>query len=161
MEQLSWTLTDLAQIVLAVLLGFIVGFQREMKHKPAGVTTITIVTVASTLIMQLSYKLPATGPDGPADPARLAAAVITGIGFLGAGVILRTGVHIQGITTAATIWLMAGVGLAIGAAYYVPTLVVIALVLLGFAADPYIERVIEARSKSRRAKNGGTPPPAD
>jgi putative Mg2+ transporter-C (MgtC) family protein len=150
-EALSWTWIDLAQMLLAVLLGFIVGFQREIEHKPAGVTTITIVTLTSTLVMQLSYKLPVIGPAGSADPTRLAAAIITGIGFLGAGVILRTGLHVQGITTAATIWLMAGVGLAIGAAYYVPALAVVALVWIGFTIDPYIERFIEKRRRARKA----------
>ena len=158
MEMLAWTWIDLAQMLLAVALGFIVGFQRELEHKPAGITTITIVTLASTLIMQLSYKLPGIGLDGPADPARLAAAVITGIGFLGAGVILRTGMHIQGITTAATIWMMAGVGLAIGATYYVPALFVVSLVWIGFAVDPYLERFIEKRRRARGIEGKNSPP---
>jgi putative Mg2+ transporter-C (MgtC) family protein len=160
MEQLSWTWIDLGQMLLAILLGFIVGFQREMKHKPAGVNTITIVTLTSTLVMQLSYKLPALGGAGSPDPTRLAAAIITGIGFLGAGVILRTGMHVQGITTAATIWLMAGVGLAIGATYYVPAIVVVVLVWLGFLFDPYIDRLIESRRR-RRGPDGVPPPPLD
>jgi len=159
-EQLSWTWVDLGQMVLAILLGFIIGFQREMKHKPAGVNTITIVTLTSTLVMQLSYKLPALGAGGTADPTRLAAAIITGIGFLGAGVILRTGMHVQGITTAATIWLMAGVGLAIGAKYYVPAIVVVVLTWLGFLLDPYIDRLIESRRKARK-RDSGPPPPLD
>jgi putative Mg2+ transporter-C (MgtC) family protein len=158
MEQLSWTWIDLGQLLLAILLGFIIGFQRELKHKPAGVNTITIVTLTSTLVMQLSYKLPALGAGGSPDPTRLAAAIITGIGFLGAGVILRTGMHVQGITTAATIWLMASVGLAIGATYYLPAIVVVALVWLGFLLDPWIDRLIERRRRIQRPE--GIPPPS-
>jgi len=157
-HQLSWTWIDLVQMLLAIVLGFIIGFQREMKHKPAGVNTITIVTLTSTLVMQLSYKLPALGAGGSPDPTRLAAAIITGIGFLGAGVIMRTGMHVQGITTAATIWLMAGVGLAIGAGYYVPAVAVVVLVWLGFLLDPHIDRLIESRRRSKHSDDGGPPP---
>lgn len=158
MEHLSWSWVELGQMLLAVVLGFVIGFQREMKHKPAGVNTITIVTLTSTLVMQLSYRMPELGTGGSPDPTRLAAAIITGIGFLGAGVILRTGTHVQGITTAATIWLMAGVGLAIGAKYYVPAIFVVALVWLGFLLDPYIDRLVESRRRGKRRNSGETPP---
>ncbi|MBN2081921.1 MgtC/SapB family protein [bacterium] len=146
MPELAWSWIDLAQLVLAVVLGCLIGYLRELAHKPAGITTITLVTLTATLIMQLSYKLPSSGGI-VGDPARLAAAVITGIGFLGAGVILRHGTHVQGITTAATIWLMAGVGLAIGAGYYIPAMVVVLLAWIGFLVDPYTQRFIEQRRK--------------
>ena len=146
MAELGWNWIDLAQLLLAVVLGCLIGYLRELSQKPAGITTITLVTLTSTLIMQLSYKLP--GTDGTiGDPARLAAAVITGIGFLGAGVILRHGTHVQGITTAATVWLMAGVGLAVGAGYYIPAVTVVILAWIGFLIDPYTERFIESRRK--------------
>ncbi len=147
MEMLAYTWVDFAQMLLAVVAGFVIGFQREVRHKPAGVTTITIVTLTSTLVMQLSYKLPGLGAAGAVDPTRMAAAVITGIGFLGAGVILRTGMHVQGITTAASIWFMAAAGLAIGAGYYAPAMVAVVLVWLGFAIDPWVARLVARRRR--------------
>lgn len=155
MIDLHWTAVDFAQIALAALLGALIGIGRELHDKPAGIKTMSIVTLGSTLVMQLSIKLPAEGAlDAVGDPARLAAAVMTGIGFLGAGVILRTGASIHGITTAATIWFMAAVGLAIGAGYYVPALFAVGLVYLLFLLDPLTDRFVEWRRR-RRAGNGG------
>jgi len=142
-SEIHWSWIDLGKLCLAVVLGFIIGYNRAIHHKPAGVTTMSIVTLASTLMMELSYQLSASGigPAG-ADPARLAAAVMTGIGFLGAGVIMQTGGHIQGITTAATIWIMTAIGLAIGAGYYLPALVAFGLLLLGVLVSPAIDRLV-------------------
>jgi putative Mg2+ transporter-C (MgtC) family protein len=155
MDFMPYTWVDFAEMLLAVLAGCIIGFEREVRHKPAGVTTITIVTLTSTLVMQLADKLSMAGGE-QFDPTRLAAGVITGIGFLGAGVILRTGGHVQGITTAASIWFMAAVGLAIGAHYYLPVGAAVLLVWLGFAMDPWIEGLVRRR---RAAK--GLPPGDD
>jgi putative Mg2+ transporter-C (MgtC) family protein len=155
MEFLPYSWVDFVEMLMAVVAGFIIGFEREVRHKPAGVTTITIVTLTSTLVMQLGANL--TLLDGaPVDPTRLAAGVITGIGFLGAGVILRTGGHIQGITTAASIWFMAAVGLAIGLGYYIPAAVAVALVWFGFTMDPWVERLVRSRRKAK-----GLPPEGD
>lgn len=123
---------DLIELVVAVVLGFAVGLEREVHDKPAGITTIGLVTLAGTLMCQLSLKLPQLGIEGAGDPTRIAAAVITGIGFLGAGSILRQGNHIEGVTTAATIWVMSAVGISIGAGYYVPAVATSLLVLFGF-----------------------------
>jgi putative Mg2+ transporter-C (MgtC) family protein len=141
-------LIEVLQLVYAILLGTIIGIQRELKHKPAGITTITIVTLTSTLIVQVTqHMLEPMGITG--DPSRITAAVITGIGFLGAGVILRTGTRIQGITTAATIWLMAAVGLAIGVELYWHAAIVVGLVTLEFWLDPYLDRLITHLWKHR------------
>jgi len=149
MNSLEWGLIELGQLALALFLGLIIGFERELDDKPAGVKTITIVTLCSTLIMQLSYKLPAVSAGLMGDPGRLAAAVVTGIGFLGAGVIIRTGQGVEGITTAATIWLMAGVGLAIGATYYLPAVIVAAIVYTLLLLDPVIDRLVAWRLRNR------------
>ena len=71
---------------------------------------------------------------------------MTGIGFLGAGVIMQTGGHIQGITTAATIWIMTAIGLAIGAGYYAPALAAFLLLLFGVVASPYVDRIVARRA---------------
>ncbi|HES58494.1 MAG TPA: MgtC/SapB family protein [Firmicutes bacterium] len=153
MESLPYTWVDFVEMLIAVAAGFIIGFEREVRLKPAGVTTIIIVTLASTMVMQLADKLPSAA-GAPIDPTRLAAGVITGIGFLGAGVILRTGAHIHGITTAATIWFMAAAGLAIGAGYYVPALAAIFLVWLGFAIDPLVDRMVSNRQIAKGLSPG-------
>jgi putative Mg2+ transporter-C (MgtC) family protein len=146
MSSIPWEWADLFKLLLAAALGFVIGFERQSLHKPAGITTITIVTLSSALLMELSYRLAQLGGSAN-DPARLAAAVMTGIGFLGAGVILQTSGHVQGITTSAVIWLMAGIGLAVGAGYYVPALATFALVLAGFWINPWTDKMVEWRSR--------------
>lgn len=116
------------RLVLAGALGALVGFQREASHKPAGLRTHTIVAVGACLFCLVSaYAFE------EADPSRIAAQVVTGIGFIGAGTILflsRSHV-IVGLTTAATIWAVAAVGLAVGAGMYV---IAIAGALIVFGA---------------------------
>jgi putative Mg2+ transporter-C (MgtC) family protein len=155
MASLQWGWVGLVQLLAAAAVGLLIGYQRELNFKPAGLTTMTIVTVTSTLLMQLSIQLSALGV-GPAsaDPTRLAAAVITGIGFLGAGVIIQTGRQVHGITTASTIWLMTGVGLAIGAGFYAPAAVAVLLVWGVLAADPLTERIVSRRRERLRRNSG-------
>ena len=153
MNPIDWQWENLLQLLLAVVLGFAVGLERAVHDKPAGVTTIGIVTLSATLLCQLSMKLPALGTGVAGDPARLAAAVITGIGFLGAGAIMREGRHVEGVTTAATIWIMSAVGIAIGAGYYVPAVFTVLLVLFGFWLKKYTDRLADFIRKRR-----GLPP---
>lgn len=158
--QFEWI--DLAKMVLAIILGFIIGFQRELRHKPAGITTITLVTLASTLVMIISQKLHlASQAQVGGDPARLAAAILTGVGFLGAGVIIQTRKSVHGITTAATIWLMAAVGLGIGLGYFIEVLIAVALALLGFIIDPYTKLWVEAHRRRMSLSNSETDEDAD
>ena len=108
------------RLLLAALLGAIIGFEREYDNQPAGLRTNMILVMGATLAMilsiQISQQFAAFEIRG--DPARLAAQVISGIGFLGAGAILHTGVNIRGLTTAASMWTMAVVGLAVGSGHY-------------------------------------------
>lgn len=159
MSSIPWEWADLLKLLLASALGFIIGFERQALHKPAGITTITIVTLSSALLMELSYRLSQLGGSATNDPARLAAAVMTDIGFLGAGVILQAGGHVQGITTSAVIWLMAGVGLAIGAGYYVPALAAVGIVLASFWINPWTDRMVSWRSRMHDS-DGSNPPEA-
>lgn len=103
------------RLLLAAVLGAAVGFERERDNQPAGLRTHMILVIGATLAMILSINV-AAEHDG--DPARLAAQVISGIGFLGAGAILRFGFNVKGLTTATTLWSMAIVGLAVGYGYY-------------------------------------------
>jgi putative Mg2+ transporter-C (MgtC) family protein len=119
------------RLVAAAILGGVVGLERERHQQPAGLRTHIILSIGSALAMCLSIDLAMQfqplAPNG--DPARLAAQVISGIGFLGAGAIFRYGVSIKGLTTATSLWTMAIVGLAVGAGHYFSALVATALLL--------------------------------
>ncbi|MBI5100647.1 MAG: MgtC/SapB family protein [Nitrospirae bacterium] len=110
------------KLLLGTLLGGIIGFERQTHGRPAGFRTQLLVCVACVLIMMISESYYVQGLNNPLltriDPTRLAAGAMTGVGFLGAGVILKTGVSIQGLTTAACIWIVSAIGLAIGAGQY-------------------------------------------
>ena len=120
------------RILVAAALGAVVGFERERQDQPAGLRTHMILVIGATLAMVLSVNLGYlyAQPGTPADPARLAAQVISGIGFLGAGAILRYGFNVKGLTTATSLWTMAIVGMAVGAGYYLVGVITTALMLL-------------------------------
>ncbi len=109
---------------LAVVLGGLIGLEREQRSRPAGLRTLIIVCLGATIIMIVSSKLPTQYFTGPGeavirvDPGRIAAGIVTGIGFLGAGVVLKLGDIVRGVTTAACIWFVAGLGIAIGQGHY-------------------------------------------
>lgn len=119
------------RILVATLLGAVIGFERERQNQPAGWRTHIILVVGSTLAMTLSINLAIEfqplAPNG--DPARLAAQVLAGIGFLCAGAIFRLGLNVKGLTTAASMWTMAIVGLAVGAGMFKASIAVTAIVL--------------------------------
>ena len=115
------------RILMAAALGAIVGYQRERAGKSAGLRTVVLVCVGAALFTMASIY----GFGAVADPSRVAAGVVIGIGFLGAGAIMRRGEgHIEGLTTAATIWVMASVGLATGAGLYLISAVTTAIILI-------------------------------
>ncbi|HEX9976344.1 MAG TPA: MgtC/SapB family protein [Dehalococcoidales bacterium] len=115
------------RLVLAAALGAIIGYQRERAGKPAGLRTHMLISIGSALFTVAS----AFGFTGTVDPTRIAAGIVTGIGFLGAGAILhREGGIVAGLTTAATIWVSAAIGLAAGAGLYVISAVTTALVMI-------------------------------
>jgi putative Mg2+ transporter-C (MgtC) family protein len=108
------------RLSLGFLAGAIIGFERSSRHQIAGLRTHILICVGATLLMLVSIWLPAefTGMKN-GDPGRIAAQVVSGIGFLGAGAIIRLGNNIKGLTTAASLWLIAAVGLAIGAGMFI------------------------------------------
>jgi len=105
------------RLLLAAGLGAVIGFQREMSNKPAGLRTHILICLGSALFTVVSVL----GFSGSVDPARVAAGVVTGIGFIGAGVIFRgmRGDKVMGITTAATIWVTSAIGIACGVGLYI------------------------------------------
>lgn len=115
----------IARLILSAIIGGMIGFEREVKNRPAGLKTHILVSLGSTLIMLISIYGFSTG-----DPARMAAQVVTGIGFLGAGTIMKTGDSVQGLTTAATVWVSSAIGLAVGSGYYLGSAVTSVIVLI-------------------------------
>lgn len=114
---MTWqeALISLAHILMAAGLGFLIGFERKLRSKEAGIRTHTIVCVGAALMMVISKY----GFGGVGDPGRIAAQIVAGVGFLGAGMIVYKKHEVHGLTTAAGIWAAAGVGMACGAGMYI------------------------------------------
>ena len=104
---------ELLKVVLSVLAGALLGLEREIRRKPAGFRTLALICLGATVFTICSYKM-----GGLNNADRIAANIITGVGFIGAGVIFRHNVSVSGITTAATIWVAAAIGMLIGIGYY-------------------------------------------
>ena len=146
----------LVKLLLATVLGGAIGFEREIAGKPAGLRTNILICVGAALFTHLSISIAQIGftPDGRpyGDTTRIAAQIVSGIGFLGAGAILHAHGAVVGLTTAATIWVVAAVGAAVGAGAYVEgvgTSVLIILVLVGL-------RPVERKLLNRRRKVNAT-----
>ena len=124
-----------ARLAVAALLGGAIGFERELRDREAGFRTHMLVCVGSALFTIVSAYgfsefLESGDPVIRADPTRIAAQIVTGIGFLGAGAIIRQGLSIRGLTTAATLWVAAAIGLAAGAGYYSGAIAATAITLI-------------------------------
>jgi putative Mg2+ transporter-C (MgtC) family protein len=139
------------RLLFACALGGLIGFERELRDREAGVRTHLLVSLGSALFTIISAYgfhefLTNGGSVVRADPSRIAAQIVTGIGFLGAGAIIREGLSIRGLTTAATLWVVAAIGMSCGAGYYWPAaattgLTLFALWPLRILAYRFIERI--------------------
>lgn len=140
-----------ARLALAAGLGALIGLEREWSQKAAGLRTNTLIAVGSALFTIMSVEL---SPGVPADPTRIASQIVTGVGFLGGGAILRTGGSVRGLTTAAIIWINAALGMAAGGGRYrvailgtLTTLAVLHLLLP-------VERMMDRRHERRELPSG-------
>lgn len=133
-------------MLVSLVCGAAVGAERERQDKPAGLRTVTLICLGSTIFTLLSFD----GAFGGADPSRIAAQVVTGVGFLGAGAIIRERGSIVGLTTAATIWVVAAIGMVVGAGYALSGLALAVLVPLSLVVLTRLERWI-------RPEEGQTP----
>ncbi|OGX18770.1 MAG: hypothetical protein A3K83_02335 [Omnitrophica WOR_2 bacterium RBG_13_44_8b] len=131
------------RLVLSIVLSGLIGLERQMHRKTAGFRTHILVSMGSCLIMLTSlYVFDIYKDKAAIDPARIAAGVITGIGFLGAGAIIRERENVKGLTTAASLWMVSGIGLAVGcgfqkAAVYATVLAFITLLFFRYLEDKY------------------------
>jgi putative Mg2+ transporter-C (MgtC) family protein len=158
-EILSTILGDVRQLVpapyasillvgVSFLCGGMVGFEREREHKPAGLRTIILICVGSTIFTLVSAS-PALAAK---EPARIAAQIVTGVGFLGAGSIMRDRHQVTGLTTAATIWATAGIGIAVGAGYALAGIALAACVLLTLNGVRRLEGLLLGPCALRRVR---------
>jgi len=138
------SLSDLeasGRLLLAAGLGAVLGMEREYRQKDAGLRTNILITLGSSLFTMMSIELTA---GGQGDPSRVAAQIVTGIGFLGGGAILRTKAGVQGLTTAAMIWVNAAIGVAAGGGQYhlavIATAVTLGAILLLAPIEKYLQR---------------------
>jgi putative Mg2+ transporter-C (MgtC) family protein len=132
------------RLFLAFLFGTIFGLEREKRHKPAGLRTHALVSLGAaffTIIGVYGFPDPVTGQFyRGADPTRIAAQIVTGVGFIGGGIIFKDRDRVRGLTTAASIWLTAGLGTGIGAGMYLPAIVTAALGLLSLGLHRLFRR---------------------
>jgi len=135
------------RLLLALILGGIVGYEREHKNRPAGLRTHILVCIGAALVQIISFNYIRQKGLASIDPFRLGAQVISGIGFLGAGTILKEGVNVKGLTTAASLWTVACIGLAIGAGLYFESLLATLFVFLSLRGLKIVEQKISKEAK--------------
>jgi putative Mg2+ transporter-C (MgtC) family protein len=140
------------RLLLAAGLGAALGLERESRQKPAGLRTNILIALGSALFTTLSMSMGAKG----GTPDRITAQIVTGVGFLGGGAILRSGLTVHGMTTAATIWVNAAIGMAAGAGEFAMATATTMLTLLVLAVLPPLESYF-----ARRGGVGGEKPPRD
>jgi len=134
------------QLLISFGIGTAIGLEREYRSKAAGLRTMIMICFGSTIFTEISISL------GESSPDRIASTIITGIGFLGAGVIFKDGLTINGITTATTIWIAAALGMAVGAGEYFIALLGSAVVLIVLSLFENIQRVVVRAHQARSYK---------
>ncbi|MFW6309724.1 MAG: MgtC/SapB family protein [Prolixibacteraceae bacterium] len=146
-NEVTWE-TAMVRILISFFLGMLIGIERETHDQPAGMRTHMLICIGSTIVMLVSIFIPQTFTVFEnSDPGRIAAQVVSGIGFLGAGAILKFGTDIKGLTTAASIWAMAAIGLAVGAGMFTIAVISVAVVLFALTAmDLFEKKVFKERT---------------
>lgn len=140
-----WEIWDVYKALLAVAAGIILGLEREMKDKVAGLKTITIICLGAALFGILSYRI-----GGENNPTQIAAYVVSGVGFIGAGAIFKDGFSISGLTTAGIIWLAAAVGLSIGFGEFYLAATFMAGSLIIIFITPFINKIFRSKKITRQ-----------
>lgn len=136
----------ISKLSMAIILSLLIGIEREAVHKPAGIKTHMLICMSSTLVMSLGFYLFEKYPD-TLDPTRLPAQILAGIGFVGAGTIIRDGFSVKGITTAASLLAITCIGLAIGAGYYEGAILATLFVFLALYFTTPIHQLLNKNKK--------------
>jgi putative Mg2+ transporter-C (MgtC) family protein len=149
------SITDMTvRVIMIVLLAGVVGLDRELKHKPAGIKTHILVGLGSAVftIMSIWFYYEFQPKGAQVDPSRIAAQIVTGIGFLGAGTIIQFGGSVIGLTTAASLWSVAGIGVAVGAGNYYLAIISTVVIILVFLAINRLSDLLETKIDAGRRK---------
>ncbi|MCX7921161.1 MAG: MgtC/SapB family protein [Clostridia bacterium] len=149
-DSIQFYIAIVVRLLIACILGGIIGYERENMHRPAGFRTHILVCVGSALVMVTSeFIFKRYSSQVNMDPARLGAQVISGIGFLGAGTIIREGFNVKGLTTAASLWAVSCVGIAAGIGFYEGAIVATVLIYLTLIVLKRMERYLSKRNRYR------------
>ena len=151
----------LVKLLLAVLLGGIIGFERELAGKPAGLRTNILICIGAALLMDVSMRIGLIDGKRVGDPGRIAAQIVSGVGFLGAGTIMQAQGMVTGLTSAATIWVVAAIGMTIGGGFYIEGIgagLLVTFVLAGLGGvEHWVRRARRVVSATIRAQPGTQP----
>jgi len=141
-------------VLLAAALGSIVGLEREIHGQPAGLRTHMILSVGAAVaaIISISYSQFLSNPDLPSDPGRIVAQVVSGVGFLGAGAIMKAGVTVKGLTTASSLWTTAIIGIACGSKYYELACFTTVVVIMILSLINYLENLLMTQYRTHTLK---------
>lgn len=138
-----WELIDVLKTLLALAAGILLGLERELKDKAAGLKTISIICLGATLFSIVSFKV------GGAEDTRIASYIVSGVGFIGAGVIFKDGLNVSGLTTAGIIWLAAAIGTSIGfGEFFLAATFLIASLVITYAS-PHINNLFKSKKQNR------------
>ena len=149
---------DLLAVILAVIAGGAIGLERELKGKAAGLRTNILICLGSAVFTMISKQMAANQPDSV---TRIAAQIVTGIGFLGAGAIIQDRGGVHGLTTAATIWVVASIGMACGAGFYNLAIIATLIALVVLIGLGYAEKPLDHYGGKNKAKSSKEDQPAD
>ncbi len=140
--EITWQ-SALLRMLFSFIVGTLIGVEREAHNQPAGLRTHILISLGATMAMLISIYIPQVFTDFQnGDPGRIAAQVVSGIGFLGAGAIIKFGVNVKGLTTAASIWAMAALGLAVGAGMYLISIIGVVVILFALTVMDVLEKQI-------------------
>ena len=140
--EITWQ-SALLRMLFSFIVGTLIGVEREAHNQPAGLRTHILISLGATMAMLISIYIPQVFTDFQnGDPGRIAAQVVSGIGFLGAGAIIKFGANVKGLTTAASIWAMAALGLAVGAGMYVISIIGVVVILFALTVMDVLEKQI-------------------
>lgn len=142
----NWDTLDVFKALLSLVLGLLLGLERELKDKAAGLRTITIISLGSTLFTIMSYKL---GIVTTGETTRIASYVVSGIGFLGAGVIFKDGISINGLTTASIIWIAAAIGMSVGFGHFATAIVFFFATFVTIHLGKWFNKTLHSQSIQR------------
>jgi len=143
---------DIEGLLLAAFLGALIGLDREYRGKAAGFRTLMLVSLGAAIFSQVSLRMALLDPHENSDVTRIASTIVTGIGFLGAGIIFRSGQDVKGLTTAATTWISGAIGMAAGTGHFALAVIGTAIILTTLFLLHYVEDMVASMMHTERYK---------